>query len=206
MIRRQKGGAAVVLGALSPRTRNAQVAMYQAGEVEYLVATDAIGMGLNMDVAHVAFAKLAKFDGHRAAPAAPAEMAQIAGRAGRHMADGTFGATDELEPFDAGEIEAVESHSFAPLKRSSGATASSTSPVRGAAAPASSERPPAGAGAGARRRRPPALVALSRDDEIARLATNREAVRLLWQVCQIPDFRKMLTDAHLRLLARSSGT
>ena len=116
VIRRQKGGAAVVLGALSPRTRNAQVAMYQAGEVEHLVATDAIGMGLNMDVAHVAFAGLAKFDGTEHRRLRAPEMAQIAGRAGRHMANGTFGATNGCEPFEPREIEAIEGHSFAPLK------------------------------------------------------------------------------------------
>jgi len=92
MLRRLRGGAAVVMGALSPRTRNAQVAMFQAGEVDYLVATDAIGMGLNMDVSHVAFASLHKFDGHRQRRLTVAEMAQIAGRAGRHQRDGTFGA------------------------------------------------------------------------------------------------------------------
>ena len=116
VIRRQKGGAAVVLGALSPRTRNAQVAMYQAGEVEHLVATDAIGMGLNMDVAHVAFAQLSKFDGIEQRRLRVPEMAQIAGRAGRHMANGSFGATNGCEPFEPREIEAIEGHTFAPLK------------------------------------------------------------------------------------------
>ena len=115
-MRRQKGGAAVVLGALSPRTRNAQVAMYQAGEVEHLVATDAIGMGLNMDVAHVAFAGSAKFDGTEHRRLRPPEMAQIAGRAGRHMSNGTFGATNGCEPFEPREVEAIESHTFPPLK------------------------------------------------------------------------------------------
>ena len=95
MLRRLRGGAAVVMGALSPRTRNAQVAMFQAGEVDYLVATDAIGMGLNMDVAHVAFAALDKFDGRRQRRLTVAEMAQIAGRAGRHQRDGTFGTLVE---------------------------------------------------------------------------------------------------------------
>ena len=119
MLRRMRGGAAVVMGALSPRTRNAQVAMYQAGEVDYLVATDAIGMGLNMDVSHVAFAGLSKFDGRRRRRLTPAEMAQIAGRAGRHQRDGTFGALTlegELSAeFRPEEIEAIEEHRFAPL-------------------------------------------------------------------------------------------
>ena len=116
-IRRQKGGAAVVLGALSPRTRNAQVAMYQAGEVEHLVATDAIGMGLNMDVAHVAFAQPRQVRRHGAAPPARRpRWRRSPGRAGRHMANGTFGATNGCEPFEPREIEAIEGHSFAPLK------------------------------------------------------------------------------------------
>src|SRR6201999_3988783 len=111
-LRRLRGGAAVVMGALSPRTRNAQVAMFQAGEVDYLVATDAIGMGLNMDVSHVAFASLSKFDGHRQRRLTLAEMAQIAGRAGRHQRDGTFGALHEQGPnaFTPEEVLAIEAH------------------------------------------------------------------------------------------------
>ncbi|HEX6842490.1 MAG TPA: helicase-related protein, partial [Stellaceae bacterium] len=115
--RRQRGGTAVVLGALSPRARNAQVGMFQAGEVDYLVATDAIGMGLNMDLDHVAFAKLVKFDGQAPRHLAPSEIAQIAGRAGRHMSDGTFGTTGELGAMDPELVEAVENHRFDPLTR-----------------------------------------------------------------------------------------
>src|SRR5438128_3024900 len=119
MLRRMRGGAALVMGALSPRTRNAQVAMYQAGEVDYLVATDAIGMGLNMDVTHVAFAGLSKFDGRPRRRLTPAEMAQIAGRAGRHQKDGTFGVLtldgDLSAEFRPEEIEAIEEHRFTPL-------------------------------------------------------------------------------------------
>src|SRR6186997_2055192 len=118
MLRRMRGGAAVVMGALSPRTRNAQVAMYQAGEVDYLVATDAIGMGLNMDVSHVAFAGLGKFDGRRQRRLTPAEMAQIAGRAGRHQRDGSFGTLglgEHSAEFSEQEIAAIEEHRFRPL-------------------------------------------------------------------------------------------
>ena len=117
LIRRQKGGAAVVMGALSPRTRNAQVELYQNGDVDYLVATDAIGMGLNLDIAHVAFAGLSKFDGRRRRHLAPNELAQIAGRAGRYTADGTFGVTGEASPLDPEVVEAIETHRFAPLAR-----------------------------------------------------------------------------------------
>src|SRR5437868_11991485 len=119
MLRRFRGGAAVVMGALSPATRNAQVAMFQRGEVDYLVATDAIGMGLNMDVAHVAFAGLEKFDGRRERRLSIAEMAQIAGRAGRHQRDGTFGALQDAGPgaFTPEEILAIEAHQVPRLER-----------------------------------------------------------------------------------------
>src|ERR1700681_678363 len=117
LVRRQRGGTAVVLGALSPRARNAQVGMFQAGEVDYLVATDAIGMGLNMDLDHVAFARLAKFDGFAPRRLAPAEIAQIAGRAGRHMSDGSFGVTDAISELAPETVEAVENHRFDPLRR-----------------------------------------------------------------------------------------
>ncbi len=202
VMRRRKGGAAVVLGALSPRTRNAQVAMYQAGEVDYLVATDAIGMGLNMDLAHVAFAALGKFDGRRPRRLTPAELAQIAGRAGRHMADGTFGVTNGIGEPEARTIEAVESHSFAPLRalrwRNSALDFSS---LRALAR--SLDRPPPHPGlirvGDALDHR--SLALLSARPEIRARADRPERVRLLWEVCQIPDFRKLLTDAHLRLLA-----
>src|SRR5215467_442401 len=116
LIRRQRGGAAVVLGALSPRTRNAQVALYQSGDVDFLVATDAIGMGINMDVDHVAFAAMEKFDGVGVRPLKPEEIGQIAGRAGRHMNDGTFGVTAEAEPLDEEIVGRVEGHRYDPVR------------------------------------------------------------------------------------------
>ena len=106
----------MVLGALSPRTRNAQVALYQSGDVDYLVATDAIGMGLNLDVDHVAFASDRKFDGYQFRQLNPAELAQIAGRAGRAQRDGTFGTTGRCPPFEHELVQALESHSFEPIK------------------------------------------------------------------------------------------
>ena len=114
LIRRQRGGAAVVMGALSPRTRNAQVALYQSGEVDFLVATDAIGMGLNMDVDHVAFASTHKFDGHQHRPLNVAELAQIAGRAGRFMNNGTFGTTGDAATLSEEIISRIETHQFEP--------------------------------------------------------------------------------------------
>jgi ATP-dependent RNA helicase SUPV3L1/SUV3 len=116
LVRRQRGGAAVVMGALSPRTRNAQVALYQSGDVDFLVATDAIGMGLNMDIDHVAFAATEKFDGAVRRPLRANELAQIAGRAGRHMNDGTFGVTADAEPLDQETVEAIENHRFDPVR------------------------------------------------------------------------------------------
>ena len=202
LMRRQRGGCAVVLGALSPRTRNAQVAMYQAGEVDYLVATDAIGMGLNMDIDHVAFARLGKFDGRMPRPLRAPEVAQIAGRAGRHMNDGTFGTTADAGSLDEEVVDAVESHSFEPLThlmwRSSDLDFSSAESLLRSL----DRRPPH-----TFLRRAPeaedqlALAALARDPEVAGLTTHPESVRLLWEVCQIPDFTKTLTDSHTRLLA-----
>src|ERR671938_17217 len=116
LLRRQRGGAAGGLGALSPRTRNAQVELFQSGDVDYLVATDAIGMGLNLDVDHVAFASDKKFDGHHFRRLNPAELAQIAGRAGRASRDGTFGTTGRCPPFESELAQALESHYFDPVQ------------------------------------------------------------------------------------------
>src|SRR6202045_3282859 len=116
LIRRQRGGAAVGLGSLSPRTRNAQVEIFQSGDVDYLVATDAIGMGLNLDLDHVAFAAGRKFDGYQYRRLSAAELGQIAGRAGRHMRDGTFGVTSRVDPFEDALVEALESHRFDQVK------------------------------------------------------------------------------------------
>ncbi len=202
-VRRSRGGAAVVLGALSPRTRNAQIGMYQAGEVDYIVATDAIGMGLNMDVDHVAFAALRKFDGRAPRPLEPAELAQIAGRAGRHMNDGSFGTTADAGTIPPDMVEAVENHRFPPLKVLSWRNAE----LRFASVPAllaSLDRPPPHAGLIRAREADDhlALAALAADPEILKRASHPQRVRLLWEVCQIPDFRKVLDESHTRLLGR----
>ncbi|HXV23474.1 MAG TPA: helicase-related protein [Alphaproteobacteria bacterium] len=203
LIRRRRGGAAVVLGALSPRTRNAQVAMYEAGEVDYLVATDAIGMGLNMDVDHVAFAELAKFDGRRPRRLDPAEIAQIAGRAGRHMNDGSFGTTGEAGEIAPEVVDAVENHRFEPLLRLCWRNRDLSFRSVGHLLQDLDARPPTPMLV---RKRDAddhlALTALTRDPDIRKLAQGPAAVRLLWEVCQIPDFRKILTEAHTRLLAQ----
>ena len=206
VIRRQRGGAAVVLGALSPRTRNAQVDLYQSGDVDFLVATDAIGMGLNMDVDHVAFAAREKFDGARMRPLRPDEIGQIAGRAGRYMNDGTFGVTSDCEPFEDELVQRVEGHRYDPVRVLQWRNAaldfrSLTSLNESLDAP-----PPSinGSGRGLTRARPAsdavALRILSGDDEIKLVAASREMVGRLWDVCQLPDFRKLSTEEHVKLV------
>ncbi|HTH15112.1 MAG TPA: helicase-related protein [Magnetospirillum sp.] len=202
-VRRQRGGAAVVLGALSPRTRNAQVGMYQAGEVDYIVATDAIGMGLNMDVDHVAFAQLRKFDGRVPRDLEPAEIAQIAGRAGRHMNDGTFGTTADIGGLAPELVEAVENHAFAPVKALSWRNSDLRFTSVEALLASLDKAPPEPGLIRAREADDQvALAHLARDPDILKLATHPERVRLLWDVAQVPDFRKVMADAHTRLLAQ----
>ena len=203
LMRRQRGGAAVVLGALSPRTRNAQVAMYQNGDVDYLVATDAIGMGLNLDVEHVAFAGSRKFDGRQHRELIPAELAQIAGRAGRFMKDGTFGVTGDVEPFAQELIEKLEQHEFEQVKtlqwRSIALDFGTVDKLK------ESLREIPDHPRLTRARQADDVVALdhlSGDEDIARRATNREAVSLLWDVCQVPDYRKISPAAHAELVGQ----
>jgi ATP-dependent RNA helicase SUPV3L1/SUV3 len=206
LVRRQRGGTAVVLGALSPRARNAQVGMFQAGEVDYLVATDAIGMGLNMDLDHVAFARLGKFDGHGPRRLSAAEIGQIAGRAGRHMNDGTFGTTADEGPLDPAIVAAVEEHRFEPLTHLSWRNTRLRFDTVGALLRSLDERPPAPGLVQARHADDHrALRLLSRNAEAMGLAVHPGAVRLLWEVCQIPDFRKVMSDSHARFLAHCFG-
>jgi ATP-dependent RNA helicase SUPV3L1/SUV3 len=200
-LRRLRGGVAVVLGALSPRTRNAQVAMYQAGEVQYLVATDAIGMGLNLDLNHVAFAALSKYDGAEQRELFPDELAQIAGRAGRHLNDGSFGTLNTLPELPPRVVSAIESHRFPAVRsliwRNSALDFSSPESLLD-----SLTRAP-GHAAFIRVERADdfdALRDLSRVPAIRDVATDRAHVELLWEVCQIPDFRKGLFGQHVALL------
>ena len=202
LIRRQRGGAAVVLGALSPRTRNAQVALYQSGDVDYLIATDAIGMGLNLDVDHVAFAQNRKFDGYQFRNLSAAELGQIAGRAGRHLRDGTFGVTGQVDPLEDELVERIEAHEFDPVKVLQWRTArfdfasidalrrsiETTAPVEGLtrALPAVDQQ---------------ALEHLVRDPEIRDLAHGHKRVELLWEACALPDYRKIAPAQHADLIA-----
>ena len=201
LIRRQRGGAAVVMGSLSPRTRNAQVALYQSGEVDFLVATDAIGMGLNMDVDHVAFAGLDKFDGRRSRPLHPQEVGQIAGRAGRYRTDGTFGVTGSCEEMDGDLVATVENHRFdaVPLAlwRNGRLDFQSLNALqRSLAEPA----PRAGLKASEEAMDERVLRHLSADPDVVRRCADRSALFRLWEACQTPDFRKTTPDDHFRLV------
>jgi len=205
LVRRQKGGAAIVMGALSPRTRNAQVEMYQSGEVDHLIATDAIGMGLNLDVSHVSFASLAKFDGRVYRGLTPAEAAQIAGRAGRYQTDGTFstlkgGDDDAMDPLMVAQIE---EHKFEPIKslfwRNQRLDFSSIRSLeRSLEQPTRTE--------GLHRSRDSLdqaiLSSFVADSDVADMAVHKEAVIRLWDICQIPDFRKLSKEDHTSLLKR----
>lgn len=201
-LRRRHGGTAVVLGALSPRTRNAQVAMYQAGEVQHMVATDAIGMGLNMDVDRVVFASLRKFDGREARGLELSEMGQIAGRAGRYTTDGGFGVLRPQSGLPPRVVQAIETHHFVPVRRLVWRSADlDFSTVESLI--------------GSLRARPKrsalrlveqaddfeSLLKLAARPEVRRLANTPDAVALLWDVCRIPDFRKLLLESHVELLA-----
>ncbi|PWB65831.1 MAG: helicase, partial [Bradyrhizobiaceae bacterium] len=206
LIRRQRGGAAVVLGALSPRTRNAQVALYQSGDVEYLVATDAIGMGLNLDVDHVAFASDRKFDGYQFRRLNPAEMGQIAGRAGRATRDGTFGTTGRCDPFEPELVQQLESHAFEPVKVLQWRNSALDFASLGALAASLAEIP----GEPGLTRAPVAedilvLEHAARDEEVRALATARGAIERLWEICQVPDYRRVSPAAHAELVITLYG-
>jgi len=206
LIRRQRGGAAVVLGALSPRTRNAQVELYQSGEVDYLVATDAIGMGLNLDVDHIAFASDRKFDGYQFRKLSPSELAQIAGRAGRATRDGTFGTTGRCPPFDNELIAALESHTFEPVKmvqwRNTDLDFSSIGALQATLAAAPTEN--------ALARAPVAedilvLDHAAREDDVRQAIRTPADVERLWDVCQIPDYRRIAPANHAELAVTVFG-
>jgi ATP-dependent RNA helicase SUPV3L1/SUV3 len=202
LIRRQRGGAAVVLGSLSPRTRNAQVELFQSGDVDFLVATDAIGMGLNLDVDHVAFASDRKFDGYQFRRLSAAELAQIAGRAGRHMRDGTFGVTGRADPFEDALVEALESHRFDSVKtvqwRNRELDYSSLEALKASLDQAPDRE-------GLTKALPSVdvevLERVSKDGAVAGLAGAPAQVALLWQVCQIPDYRKIAPANHAELVS-----
>lgn len=201
LIRRQRGGAAVVMGSLSPRTRNAQVALYQSGEVDFLVATDAIGMGLNMDVDHVAFAGLRKFDGKRTRWLHAPEIGQIAGRAGRFRRDGTFGVTGEAPEMDEDLVAAVENHRFEPIAaaewRNHRLDFDSLPALMRSLAMAPGRE---GLKLSDESLDETTLKALAAEPDIAARVRDRRTLERLWEVCQTPDFRKLALDEHMRMV------
>jgi ATP-dependent RNA helicase SUPV3L1/SUV3 len=202
LIRRQRGGTAVVLGALSPRTRNAQVELYQSGDVDFLVATDAVGMGLNLDVDHVAFSAVRKFDGQNFRDLTPSELAQIAGRAGRHMNDGTFGVTGNTKPFDADIIERLESHNFDGVKVLQWRNRTLEFQTLDRLRDSLRQLPAEPRLARARMADDvSALEAVSNDPDVAGYASTPDGVARLWEVCQIPDYRKISSQNHAELVA-----
>ena len=203
LLRRTKGGAAVVMGALSPRTRNAQVEMYQNGDVDYLVATDAIGMGLNLDIKHVAFSGLTKFDGRRMRPLFPEELAQIAGRAGRHTTAGTFGVTGEAEQLDDSVAEAITGHRFRPVNKLQWRNADlQFGSVKRLIETLEKHTDDEWLTRVRESDDLAALKALSTDEVIVARASDGPSVRLLWDVCRIPDFRGISKGEHANLLSR----
>ncbi|MGL9622315.1 helicase-related protein [Bradyrhizobium sp. U531] len=206
LIRRQHGGAAVVLGSLSPRTRNAQVEMFQNGDVDYLVATDAVGMGLNLDVDHVAFASDRKFDGYQFRRLTPSEFAQIAGRAGRATRNGTFGTTGRCAPFEPELVNALQNHTFDPVKMLQWRNARLDFASLGALQVSLNLAP----GHEALTRAPVAedmrvLDHAARDAEVRDIAHGKAAVERLWEACQVPDYRKLSPAAHAELVTTLYG-
>ncbi|HEY8428749.1 MAG TPA: helicase-related protein, partial [Sandaracinaceae bacterium] len=200
-LKARRGGAAVVLGALSPRTRNAQVALYEAREVHYLVATDAIGMGLNLDVDHVAFASLRKFDGKEHRPLEPAEIGQIAGRAGRYKRDGTFGTLRPLPAMRERLYRRIEEHRYAPVSRLVWRSADLDFGSIDALLASLTAPPPSPLFSRVERADDfDALRALADRPAVRARAAREDGVRLLWEVCQIPDYRKLLLLRHAALL------
>ena len=206
LIRRQHGGAAVVLGSLSPRTRNAQVAMFQNGDVDYLVATDAVGMGLNLDVDHVAFASDRKFDGYQFRRLTPSEFAQIAGRAGRATRNGTFGTTGRCAPFEPELVNALQNHTFDSVKMLQWRNSKLDFSSLGALQVSLNLSP----GHEALTRAPIAedmrvLDHAARDVEVRDIAHGKAAVERLWDACQVPDYRKLSPAAHAELVTTLYG-
>jgi ATP-dependent RNA helicase SUPV3L1/SUV3 len=201
LIRRQRGGAAVVMGSLSPRTRNAQVNLFQSGEVDFLVATDAIGMGLNMDVDHVAFAGLRKFDGRRLRALYSQEIAQIAGRAGRFRKDGAFGVTGDAPDLDPDVVAAVEGHVFPSVMAAEWRNHRlDFQSLQGLIRSLAASPPASGLRLSAEAQDETTLRQLSTDEMVMRRTRDRSNLMRLWEVCQTPDFRKATQDEHARLV------
>jgi ATP-dependent RNA helicase SUPV3L1/SUV3 len=206
LIRRQRGGAAVVLGALSPRTRNAQVDLFQSGDVDYIISTDAIGMGLNLDINHVAFANDSKFDGHMHRRLTPSELGQIAGRAGRHLRDGTFGTSGRCAPFDAELVDHLENHIFDPVRfihwRNPDLDFRSVDVLRQSLAVLPQQQ---GLVRAPRADDEMVFDIAASDLDVGMKLSSKDGVSRLWEVCALPDFRKVAPHAHAELVAQIFG-
>ena len=199
LVRRQKGGAAVIMGSLSPKTRNSQVGLYQSGDVDYLIATDAIGMGLNMDINEIYFSNLKKFDGKKTRRLNLIEMSQIAGRAGRFKNDGGFGTTGDCETLNSDEIEKIEKHQLPDTKtiywRNSSLNFSSPEKLI-----SSLELKP--------NNKNLLRTNDSLDESVLRFFLKKGAnniiyhknLELLWECCQIPDFEKKAYGQHINVI------
>ncbi len=203
LLRRQKGGCAIVMGSLSPKTRNSQVSLYQSGDVDYLVATDAIGMGINMDLNNVYFSNLKKFDGKKLRRLNLSEIGQIAGRAGRYMNDGNFGITGEVQNINAEEIQLIENHNFEMINsifwRNSNLKFDNSKNLTKSL----EEKPNK---EWLRRinecEDEKVLKYLINNKDEIELIENQENLKLLWECCQIPDFVKKSYGKHLEIVKK----
>ena len=206
LVRRQKGGAAIVMGSLSPKTRNAQVELYQSGDVDFLVATDAIGMGINMDLENVYFSNLKKFDGKKLRRLNLSEIGQIAGRAGRYLNDGNFGITGDCKEINAEEVELLENHKFEEIRtliwRNSNLNFNNASSL----IKSLDERP---------NKDWLKKVHECEDEKVLKyflkdltshkISDNKQVLSLLWECCQIPDFVKKTYGNHLEVVSKVFG-
>jgi len=203
LIRRQKGGAAIVMGSLSPKTRNAQVNLYQSGDVDFLVATDAIGMGLNMDLDNVYFSNFKKFDGKKLRRLSLSEIGQIAGRAGRYLNNGNFGITGECREISSEEVELLENHRFEEIRtlfwRNSNLHFNNSSDL----IKSLDERPKED---WLRRinecEDEKVLKYFLKDPVKYDISNNNSVLSLLWECCQIPDFVKKTYGNHLEVISK----
>ncbi len=203
LIRRQKGGAAIIMGSLSPKTRNAQVNLYQSGDVDYLVATDAIGMGINMDLDNVYFSNLKKFDGKKLRRLNLAEIGQIAGRAGRYLNDGTFGITGDCSEINSEEVELLEKHKIEEINTIFWRNSDLNFNNRNTLIKSLDERPKQ---KWLRRihecEDEKVLKYLLKDIENLKIDKNKNELELLWECCQIPDFVKKTYGHHVQIVTK----
>ncbi len=203
LIRRQKGGAAIVMGSLSPKTRNSQVELYQSGDVDYLVATDAIGMGINMDLENVYFSNIKKFDGKKFRRLNLSEIGQISGRAGRYLSDGSFGITGDCQEINAEEIELLENHKFEDIHTIYWRNSNLNFNNGSALIKSLEERPNKG---WLKRiyecEDEKILKHILKDSQNLNIFNNENELKLLWECCQIPDFVKKNYGQHLEVVGK----